>query len=602
MLAPDNRALLLDALRPPPGHSLDRAIATTFTLDLETALMMPLAFAGFRFDENPDPIEIMEALRRTSERLDIFCQAGAISAARWPSDLVALLEKSIHEVRRPRPGRIFHPKVWALRLLDPTGAPSFRLVVLSRNLTASRSWDTVLWLDGQPQGRRPSANNAPLGRLIAALSDFTVGDLPRARRDALAELAEDLRRVHWELPEGAREVHFHPIGIAGSRSFPIEEHFSGYRKLVISPFVRDGLIRRVLTPRRGQKAALISRGEELGILQPDTLESLDVYELDPASQLSVDEDTEGSNRAFLTNLHAKIFVIERARLAHLFVGSANATEGAFSGNVEFLCEIVGQVRKFGVDALVGDDAPLRSMLTPYLASETAETDQASPVGRALEGLLIDIAGQVGFCTTVNKQPDGWIPRITADSEFPQIPVGTSVTIAAHNRPAETYELHPGEPIDIELLPREIVDITPFLQLTASQTDEGTVIERSTVICSQLNGEPDDRYQEIFARQIDTPEKFMRLLALLMGFATGNVLASDGRTGGSTGSWSTGTSQGVLELLARALSENPESIDHLATIIEHLRGSASEKAVLPPRWDDVWIPVLEARRAMLEAVS
>ena len=167
VLAPDNRALLLDALRPTPGHSLDRAVATTFTLDLETALMVPLAFAGFRFDENPDPIEVMEALRRTGERMDIFCQAGAISAARWPSDLVALLEKSIHEVRRPRPDRIFHPKVWALRLLNPAGDPAFRLVVLSRNLTASRSWDTILWLDGQPQGRRPNASNAPLEGLLA---------------------------------------------------------------------------------------------------------------------------------------------------------------------------------------------------------------------------------------------------------------------------------------------------------------------------------------------------------------------------------------------------------------------------------------------------
>ena len=47
MLAPDSRALLLDALRPPRGSSLDRAVATTFTLDLEAALMVPLAFAGF---------------------------------------------------------------------------------------------------------------------------------------------------------------------------------------------------------------------------------------------------------------------------------------------------------------------------------------------------------------------------------------------------------------------------------------------------------------------------------------------------------------------------------------------------------------------------
>ena len=110
MLAPDNRALLLDALRPPPGCSLDRAVATTFALDLETALMVPLALAGFQLVDDPDPVEIMEALRRMSERLDIFCQAGVISAASWRSDLVALLEKSIHEVRRPRAGRIFHPK------------------------------------------------------------------------------------------------------------------------------------------------------------------------------------------------------------------------------------------------------------------------------------------------------------------------------------------------------------------------------------------------------------------------------------------------------------------------------------------------------------
>ena len=112
MLAPDNRTLLLDVLRPPAGQTLDRAIGTTFTLDLSTALIVPLAFAGFQLDEQPDPIEVMESLRRMSGRIDVFCQAGVIGAARWPSDLLALLEGVVHEVRRPRPGHIFHPKVW----------------------------------------------------------------------------------------------------------------------------------------------------------------------------------------------------------------------------------------------------------------------------------------------------------------------------------------------------------------------------------------------------------------------------------------------------------------------------------------------------------
>ena len=600
MLAPDSRALLLDALRPPPGHSLDRAIATTFTLDLESALMVPLALAGFRFDENTNPVDIMAALRQMSERFDIFCQAGAINADGWRSDLVALLEDSIHEVKQPREHRIFHPKVWALRFLDPSGDPSFRLVVLSRNLTASRSWDTVLWLDGQQQ-RQAIESNAPLGRFFAALSGLAVSDLPSKRSVALAELAEDLRRVHWDLPDGIREVRFHPIGLPEGRTFQVEEHFNGYRQLVVSPFVRDGLMRRVLTSRSGSNTVLISRGEALQALPEEVLDRLDAYELDSAAQLSLDDTEEERSQAFLTNLHAKVFVVERARLAHLFVGSANATEGAFSGNVEFLCELVGQRARYGVDALVGENAPLRDMLTPYVASETPDIDQTETATRDLERLLMAIA-QVGFRTTVTWQDDGWQPRITADSKLPPIPDNATVTIAPYNHATETYELHLVEPVDIELPPREIADVTAFLQLTARQIDGGVAVERSTVVCSRLDGAPDHRRDEIFARQIDSPEKFMRLLALLMGFASGNMVGNAPGSGSWSGSWSTGAGQGVLELLARALAENPESIDRLATIVKHLRGSSSGMAILPPGWDDVWLPALEARQAMLEAVQ
>ena len=218
MLAPDNRALLLDALRPPQGYSLDQAVATTFTLDLETALMVPLAFAGFQFEEQPDPIEVMEALRGMSERLDVFCQAGAISAGRWPSDLLALLENVIHGVKRPRPGHIFHPKVWALRFLDQSLEPAFRLLVLSRNLTADRSWDTLLWLDGK-LGTRPIETSALLAEFVAALPGLTVTQLSPDRSDRLAALAEELNRVQWDPPEGVREARFHPIGIPGSPRF-----------------------------------------------------------------------------------------------------------------------------------------------------------------------------------------------------------------------------------------------------------------------------------------------------------------------------------------------------------------------------------------------
>lgn len=598
MLAPDNRTLLLDALRPPVGQTLDRAIATTFTLDLSTALTVPLAFAGFQLDEQPDPVEVMESLRRMSGRVDVFCQAGAIGAARWPSDLLALLEGVIHQVGPPMPGRVFHPKVWALKFLDQSSEPSYRLIVLSRNLTADRSWDTILSLDGRPEGR-PNEKNEPLAQFVASLSGFAIPQLPPDRREAVIELAEELRFVDWELPRGVRDVHFHPIGLPGSSPFPTEEHFKGYRKLIVSPFVRDGAVRRIIQSGKRQRVVLVSRGEELDSLQQDTLSGLEVFELDPTAALSWDEVEDDPRGSFLTLLHAKIYAVERGHRAHLFIGSSNATDSGFGENIEILCELVGSVSNLGVDALVGDDTPFRAMLTPYVASETQEdADESGTAERALDGLLINIAGGVPFRTTVARQDDGWQPRIVADAELPAFPGATQVTIAPYNRPDDNCSLEPRTRAEFKLSPRALADVTPFLLLTARRRVEGALLERSTVVCSLLEGAPDDRFQEILARQIDTPEKFLRFLSLLIGFASGYV-GDIAAVGAGAASWGVGPAQGVLELLARAIAERPESIDHLASVVEYIRRGPNADTILPPAWDDVWLPVLEARRAMVE---
>jgi hypothetical protein len=115
MLAPDARVILLDQLRPPVGYTLDAAVATTFTLDLSAALVPPLAFASFELSGTPDPVAALEAVRSCTDRVDIFCQAGQITVPSQASDLMAFLEPMVHEVRRPRPGHLFHPKLWLLR-------------------------------------------------------------------------------------------------------------------------------------------------------------------------------------------------------------------------------------------------------------------------------------------------------------------------------------------------------------------------------------------------------------------------------------------------------------------------------------------------------
>lgn len=118
MLEPDSRAVLLDQLRPPPGFRLEAAVATTFTLSLQTALVPPLAFAAFTVRDKADPIAVLEAVRSCTSRVDLYCQAGQIAVPRAHSDLMAFLEPMVHPVQAPRPGYLFHPKLWFLHYRD----------------------------------------------------------------------------------------------------------------------------------------------------------------------------------------------------------------------------------------------------------------------------------------------------------------------------------------------------------------------------------------------------------------------------------------------------------------------------------------------------
>src|SRR5438552_18845640 len=119
MLEPQDRVLFRDMLRPPDGLELSWAIGTTFTLDLVAAMAAPMAFALFDWDEGEQglvaPIALLEALRRYSDRLTVFVQAGLIAVPKPQQYLLAYLEDSIVESLAPTKGGLFHPKIWLLR-------------------------------------------------------------------------------------------------------------------------------------------------------------------------------------------------------------------------------------------------------------------------------------------------------------------------------------------------------------------------------------------------------------------------------------------------------------------------------------------------------
>jgi hypothetical protein len=600
VLPPDSRSLLLDALRPPAGMVLDRAVATTFTLDLTTTLTVPLAFVGFALSATPDPIAVMEAVQVTAGRLDVFCQAGMVTAERWPSDLVALLEGVIHEVPRPRPGHLFHPKLWVVRYADADGALAYRCLVLSRNLTPDCSWDVMLRLDSDPSRNRINQGNDGLVRLIGALPALTGQRLAAERAAAVAELADELRRVWWELPDGVDEISFVPFGVPGMRKPRTGELFAGYRHLLMAPFVTAGGLELLLGDSTSTEVSVIARAEELDRLPTGALEDVSVYAINPLAGLAEPGDDTVENRVdpgrLFGAVHAKVYVVESGRRARVFVGSANATDAAFGGNVEALCQLSGSIPKLGVATMLSDDAPFRALLEEYTPPTLPAADAEADAARQLEAFLVDIA-EISFVVHADEANAGWTVRITSRRPVPFPPAGLSVglTVAPYNRAAEAAALVPGDVVFVELGARPAVELTPFLLLAGLAVVNRQRVERRVVVMASLENAPIARLEEILIRQVDTPEKFLRLLALLLGFGSGRLPTPSPDGQGLGGSWSAGVPSGIFELLVRALAVQPDAIDRLAGIVERLRTTDLGAQVLPPAWDEVWSAVSGARR-------
>lgn len=581
MLAPDDRSVLLDLLRPPPDTTLDVAVATTFTLDLDAALVAPLAFAAFDADGPGDPIAALEAIRSVANRLTIFCQAGEMRVPAVASDLFGFLEQVVHEVRRPRAGALFHPKMWLLRFVGGE-EEQIRLVVPTRNLTNDVSWDAVLRLDGVPAGG-PLSSNRPLVDLVRWCVEHTTIRVTEARSAGIESMLESVRRTRWEFPDGVNDIVFHALGVAGrSRS-----DFSGRRQLVISPFVNEeGLA--IVAP--SEEAIVVARPEQLDLLPADLLGALDCRWI---TSVGGDDDQAASS---LGDLHAKVVITERARRAHLFVGSANATGAAFGGNIEVLVELAGGPAALGIDVTLAD---LAKVLEPCTVDGDKEPSEADELRKDLDDLLRDAAtALLELRPTV--EADGSF-RVEVTSTLPLLPSEHEgrATIELLSRRGYALDVPLGSALHGAFMGVPLADITPFVVLKMELQGATQRVEGSTVLRASLVGDPPGRLDALIARQVDSPAKFLRFLFLLLGLANGGVppwfqAALGAETSGGGYDHRELIELGVFEALTRALVLNPKALDDLGSLVERLRSTDEGRATLPEGFDELWGAVAEAR--------
>ena len=418
MLEPDSRSLLSELLRPPSGFTLSHAVGTTFTLSLEAALAVPLSLAGSG-GSGDDAAGILSAVRRSTDRIDLFAQTGYIGLG-TASELVAVLEPMIHPVSMPA-GRLFHPKVWFLEFASGDER-RYRFVCSSRNLTTDRTWDAVVALDGDPGDAADEANDDMVRMLRWLASDGrTTPQLPGARRARLLDLAESWRSIRWEHPEHVRRVAVHVLGIGGDAP-PV---LDGIRALIVSPFVTDSGLAR-LRARPGRPTTLVSRPEQLDRLAPASFDHLSMHVLDEfVDQALADAETEtGTAQATgLVGLHAKMMVHDRAMGGStVFLGSANATGPAWVSNVEVMVQLDGSTKQLGVDAITQSLAPL---LDEYETEGGATASEDEAAERDLDSALRTIATAR---LTLRVHPgEPYAASLWAADPVPRVPDGLSLS-------------------------------------------------------------------------------------------------------------------------------------------------------------------------------
>lgn len=585
MLAPDSRRTLLDQLRPPEGYRLDAAVGTTFTLDLTAALVPPLAFASFAVRSTTDPVSVLEAVRSCADRVDVFAQEGNVRAPSRYTALTAFLEPMLHEVKAP-PGGLFHPKLWLLRFTAEDEPDAYRLVVLSRNLTEDHAWDVSLTLDAW-RDTKPSAANRPLSALIRSLPGRTRQPVPADRRARIEQLAEDVRYLSWEFPEGVTELASHVFGVVGERADP---DFTGYRHLVVSPFLNDAGLAQLTAGTKS--ATVVSRASSLDALSPKTVQGLDAtYVVSTVAGLD-DGDATGDDTpaALLSDLHAKLVVVERGQQAHLFLGSANATDAALTRNVEILVQLTGGKKNFGVGTMLDPGSPFLGMLEQYDTKGGAAPDPDAEAQWQLENALRVLASR-GWVVSVTRSGEAYSLRLeTRDGAT--VPAGITARVEPLAHPGAACAVEDGRTSHGTVDGVPLIEVSPFLRLCLTD-DAGR--EAATVVRAELRGDPEGRLDEVLASQINTPEKFLRFLALLLGLGQAHPLAMMGLGDGAAGpGGGLAPAPQVFEIVIRALARSPESIDDLDRLVRRMLATESGAANLPEGFAAFWDVVTASR--------
>ena len=264
---------------PEDGYVLDYAVGTSYSLDLEALMILPVAlFYAQKLDGNPDELryDMLDAIIKAADKITVFYQNGQLKVPQKYHHLMAYWENGIQPVNMPNYVSSFHPKVWVIRYESKEAPPMYRVLVTSRNLTFSRDWDMAFSTVGTVTEKK-QPNNMPLAHFLQYLNST-------GKKKISASFIADLQRVKFDLPDKFDAFKFAPIGISNPETTkpyvnPITAAKAVWDEmLIVSPFVDKTTLNSIYEATTSKKPHLLSRKEELDAADEETLSLFDCWQ------------------------------------------------------------------------------------------------------------------------------------------------------------------------------------------------------------------------------------------------------------------------------------------------------------------------------------
>ena len=505
-------------LVPPVGYSLDFAVGTTYSLDLETLMAVSIALG---IQESTDssltnnPFAILKSLQGLSDKMLVFCEAGQIAAMQpEKSPLMLLLDKMIVPVKlREMKGKgfpSFHPKTWTLQYSDAEGNRLYRFIVLSRNLTFDRSWDVAVSLEGKDT-KKEQATSAPIVDFLNFLKyDALEGvSMKTEKRRILNSLIQDLPYVQFSL-DVKRFLDFEiiPLGIGKDNIDDDPLMWDSFHDLLVfSPFLSGGVMRSFDERKmlKDTRRHLITRTSELHKIA-GKLDTFRVYTMKDTvvegEEIVSDEETEKIQQQ---DIHAKIYLMTKGSRSSLYLGSMNASENGLHRNVEMLLRLSGYRYYLNMDAIESDLFGPDEKGNPFEEIDLAGVDAIAPETEEKDALERVLKGICRLKSKAEVVRDGdkynvTVSFISPRGGFPNAEIAPARTVRSQ---------HLAEEVSFEGL--SALELTELYRITVKGETEN--ISRMILIPTEM---PSDRDDMVVRSILKDKRAFVDYLAFILG--------------------------------------------------------------------------------------